>query len=490
MSKRRLPVVPGYRVADVDRRVTVDERDLLLHRADRMLRVDTQRHRHDATVGHDAHRRPLFGRAFAVRRQRLCVRAERETEEVTTQRSQDRHVDRGPLGLPGADVIRLNRGIAPGEEGHRRHVPAEPRHSDRHVGAVDDEGILPMDAYAFHAPSAGARPRTAVGCRRPTVILNPVRRGSKTKRPVAAMVEAEATMAKTGATLRADLSEREKELDALYRLSALFSRADVDAPAAIATTESILGASMRSPDAALVTIDAPAIASPEGTPGSSAVADLYRCRRTYGDGRRLTVTVRYIGDPSRAELRIESREKRLVAATASLLADLLERRDTDAELRASSAALERQAAELERKNVALEEVLARIEADKRALSTRQRAYLDTYVRPYLLEIADACRDVPSVGERIAQIDAALSRLFTHPDDRLTLIARLLTPRESEVCGLIRSGMATKEIADFLGIGATTVERHRNTIRRKLGLTGSRTNLTSFLRQATADLDHV
>ena len=306
-------------------------------------------------------------------------------------------------------------------------------------------------------------------------------------------------MARTGAALRGDLTEREKELDALYRLSALFSRADVDAAAAIATTESILRASMRFPDAARVSIDAPGVVQPGGAADEAdgrgpsprkRVVDLYRCRRTYGDGRLVTVTVRYIDGSSRIALRIESREKRLVAATASLLADLLDRRDTDAELRASSAALEQQATELERKNVALEEVLARIDADKRALTARQRAYLDTYVRPYLFEIADACRDVPSVGERIVQIEAALSRLFTHPDDRLALIARILTPRESEVCGLIRSGMATKEIADFLGIGATTVERHRNTIRRKLGLTGSRTNLTSFLRAATADRDHV
>ena len=297
--------------------------------------------------------------------------------------------------------------------------------------------------------------------------------------------------------LRRDLTEREKELDALYRLSALFSRADTDAESAIAATATILRASMRFPDAARVSIDAPGsstgVAAVPGDrePPPQRVVDTYRCRRTYGDAGRVGVTVRYVGDPaSRAEMRIETREKRLIGATASLLANLLERHDTDDELRASTSALQRQAAELERKNVALEEVLARIEADKRARTARQRAYIDTYVRPYLFEISDACSGVPAVGERIAQIEASLSRLFTGVDDRFLAFERILTPREAEVCGLIRSGMATKEIAGFLGIGSTTVERHRNTIRRKLGLTGSRINLTSFLRAPRSDHDHV
>lgn len=308
-------------------------------------------------------------------------------------------------------------------------------------------------------------------------------------------------MAGRPGSLRNDLTEREKELDALYRFAALFSRVDANAGAAIETTETILRASMRFPDAARVTVSAPdaglARSAPRGDrakpdPGvpSSQVVDAYRSRKTYGDGKRVVVTVRYVAQsPARSALVIEPRERRLIGATASLLANLLQRCDVDRELRSSSETLRRQAEELERKNVALEEVLARIETDKRSLAAAQRAYLDTYVLPYLFEIASASGDRPFVCDRVVQIEAGLSHLPAPNADRLARFAGILSPRESEVCGLVRSGMSTKEIASFLGLATSTVERHRNTIRRKLGLSGTRINLTAFLRGPHADSDH-
>ena len=56
----------------------------------------------------------------------------------------------------------------------------------------------------------------------------------------------------------------------------------------------------------------------------------------------------------------------------------------------------------------------------------------------------------------------------------------LSPREVEVCGLIASGQATKDIARTLGITTASIAVHRRNIRRKLGLTGKGTNLASYL----------
>ena len=57
----------------------------------------------------------------------------------------------------------------------------------------------------------------------------------------------------------------------------------------------------------------------------------------------------------------------------------------------------------------------------------------------------------------------------------------LTSRESEICDLIRSGLSSKQISEALSLSLATVQKHREHIRRKLGLTGRDTNLATYLR---------
>ena len=45
----------------------------------------------------------------------------------------------------------------------------------------------------------------------------------------------------------------------------------------------------------------------------------------------------------------------------------------------------------------------------------------------------------------------------------------LSRRESEVLGLIATGMANKEMAACLGVGVRTVETHRERLKAKLGI---------------------
>ena len=57
----------------------------------------------------------------------------------------------------------------------------------------------------------------------------------------------------------------------------------------------------------------------------------------------------------------------------------------------------------------------------------------------------------------------------------------LTPREIEICNMIKSGLTTKEISNFLNSSSQTIDKHRKNIRKKLGLTQRYINLTSFLQ---------
>jgi DNA-binding CsgD family transcriptional regulator len=75
---------------------------------------------------------------------------------------------------------------------------------------------------------------------------------------------------------------------------------------------------------------------------------------------------------------------------------------------------------------------------------------------------------------------SLPELVTATGAMLQLHAKL-SPREREICSMIRNGTSSKEIAAALSISLVTVHKHREVIRRKLGITNKNVNLTIFLK---------
>ena len=55
----------------------------------------------------------------------------------------------------------------------------------------------------------------------------------------------------------------------------------------------------------------------------------------------------------------------------------------------------------------------------------------------------------------------------------------------KICNMIRNGLQTKEIAELCSISLATVNRHREHIRRKLGITNSKRNLVTYLQSNMA-----
>ena len=61
----------------------------------------------------------------------------------------------------------------------------------------------------------------------------------------------------------------------------------------------------------------------------------------------------------------------------------------------------------------------------------------------------------------------------------------LSPVELLICNMIKLGLSSKEIAIMRGVSPATVNRHRESIRRKLNLTNNKINLTSYLNNIAA-----
>jgi DNA-binding CsgD family transcriptional regulator len=57
----------------------------------------------------------------------------------------------------------------------------------------------------------------------------------------------------------------------------------------------------------------------------------------------------------------------------------------------------------------------------------------------------------------------------------------LTPRELEICNMIKSGYSSRKIAESACISVGAVKLHRNRIRKKLGLIKKKVNLITYLQ---------
>jgi len=79
------------------------------------------------------------------------------------------------------------------------------------------------------------------------------------------------------------------------------------------------------------------------------------------------------------------------------------------------------------------------------------------------------------------IKRSLEDLTSSFGREITLNDFKLTPREVQICNMIKRGLSSKEIANFLNISKFTVGRHRHNIRKKLQLTNKKDNLNSFMQ---------
>lgn len=134
---------------------------------------------------------------------------------------------------------------------------------------------------------------------------------------------------------------------------------------------------------------------------------------------------------------------------------------------------------LERKNAALTEVLEHIEQKKEEIKDNIRANIHEIFIPLL----DKLRSPQKLEENtyIDMLERSLENLTGSFGHKITSRSLKLTPKEINICNLIKHDLSSKEIAALLGISLFTVERHRNNIRTKLGITNKHVNLNTYLK---------
>jgi len=181
---------------------------------------------------------------------------------------------------------------------------------------------------------------------------------------------------------------------------------------------------------------------------------------------------------------VEEKNRKLVETNQLLEKEIEEKNNSEKLLQQSRFELELRVqdrtAELKEKNTALGVLLKQLEVEKKELSKSILANIESIVVPLIAKIK--ANSSPENLKNIELLEIKMRELSSSFGSKITDPQFKLTPKEIEICDLIRSGLSTKEIAEIQKVSAETIETHRSNIRKKLGLANQSVNLTSYLKR--------
>jgi PAS domain S-box-containing protein len=159
--------------------------------------------------------------------------------------------------------------------------------------------------------------------------------------------------------------------------------------------------------------------------------------------------------------------------------DITERKRAEDQLLKLNEQLLAERAALDDKNVALREVLGHLEQEMKQYKHEICDSVEKLVFPAVTRLSEGDG---RLGKReVAALKDALGAILQKDIDRFAGNMAKLSPRELDICELIKSGRSSKEVSEELNISTQTVHTHRNAIRRKLQIKNKAVNLAAYLR---------
>jgi len=158
--------------------------------------------------------------------------------------------------------------------------------------------------------------------------------------------------------------------------------------------------------------------------------------------------------------------------------DMLENRvlERTEDLIKSEKTLRKQKKELNDKNIALKELLTHIELERQQLKDDISANVEHLIIPSIEKLrlnGGPKKEADRLLRTMENLTSTFGRKIVNTKVKLT-------PREIEICNLVKNGSTNKEIADLLNIAIHTVEKHRRVSRNKLGIANKEINLNTYL----------
>lgn len=266
-----------------------------------------------------------------------------------------------------------------------------------------------------------------------------------------------------------DLVARVKELECLYAFSRVVEGASLSGDELFKKVVGLIPPSWQYPDIACARI---IVEGREYRTDNFKETKWKQLSEIFLKGNAIgSIEVCYLKEmPFRYDGPFSIEERKLLDALAGRLGEIVERFKVEEELLVQKEALEQ-------KNMALREILEQIEIEKQKIKDNVAANAEEVLLPAL----DKLKIKGAATKHLAIIKDNLKDLASSFGKTIGEKRFKLTPREIEICNMIKGGMTSKDIANLQNLSLQTVEKHRSHIRKKLGISNKDYNLTSYLQ---------
>jgi PAS domain S-box-containing protein len=162
-----------------------------------------------------------------------------------------------------------------------------------------------------------------------------------------------------------------------------------------------------------------------------------------------------------------------------IVVDITKRKKAERALQKRDEELQARNRELEEVNTALKVLLKRREEDKKELEEKVLSNMKNLVLPHIERLKESNISGKQM-HYLETLEANLNQIISPFSHTLTTKYMNLSFVETQVANYVKEGKRTKEIAELMNLSTKTIDSHRKSIRRKLGLTNGKNNLRSFL----------
>ncbi len=175
---------------------------------------------------------------------------------------------------------------------------------------------------------------------------------------------------------------------------------------------------------------------------------------------------------------------RVVEDDLALLIEVNERKQAQLqlsqELENRETIIRQRTQDLEDANTALRVLLNGVETSKNEIEDRIQKQLKGLVLPHISKLRLMLSDADAAVSLLEIVEKNLKNVTSALSTRMAEAFEVLTPAEAEIAQMIIHGRSTKEIAVTLSRATSTVDFHRNNIRKKLDLTNAHKTLRRHL----------